>query len=535
MAGGNMICGGLWLAENFEVEPFGDLAVRSYIGTNRRTTDIGPYITEIYPPQMYPGEKIADHLQFHIRHEPINLELLSRVFNVGGSWFVQEWVNNKPTSQYARRAAFLYEFLTGEDLVQPPDLRGSYIPVLDSDRNLAASVVENEIRISKWKVINNMPGTRFFCPAIPLSKRLVEAFNYNISRHYDEIIEEFGAELLSRSASWLTTRESRASFDIEKESGATNRIQRFAQVIATWTGYNVPPSLGGGASDAHQAASGILSEQRLASIQKAILGDTALIPYSGYRKSPVFVGQTTHHSQVVHYLAPPAEDVAAMLEGIEIFLDRTQHQSPIMRAAIASFGFVYVHPLIDGNGRVHRFLINDILRRDGATSQDVILPVSVAINDDPTSRRAYDDVLDKISAPLMSQIRSHISFASKPTIYPDGVESDLIFSDEDLARPTWRYANYVPHVIYLADIINTTIVHHMRDEALYLRNHDNARLDLKEICEMPDRLADEIIRSVTANDEASVGRKLRRNYPRITDEMWASFVKAVRDAFVPRG
>ena len=75
----------------------------------------------------------------------------------------------------------------------------------------------------------------------------------------------------------------------------------------------------------------------------------------------------------------------------------------------------------------------------------------------------------------------------------------------------------------------------MRDEALYLRNHDNARLDLKEICEMPDRLADEIIRSVTANDEASVGRKLRRNYPRITDEMWASFVKAVRDAFVPRG
>ncbi|WP_148425073.1 hypothetical protein [Komagataeibacter europaeus] len=132
-------------------------------------------------------------------------------------------MNNKPTSQYARRAAFLYEFLTGEDLVQPPDLRGSYIPVLDSDRNLAASVVENEIRISKWKVINNMPGTRFFCPAIPLSKRLVEAFNYNISRHYDEIIEEFGAELLSRSASWLTTRESRASFDAEiSQKGCTS-------------------------------------------------------------------------------------------------------------------------------------------------------------------------------------------------------------------------------------------------------------------------------------------------------------------------
>ncbi|MBB2199485.1 Fic family protein [Gluconacetobacter sp. 1c LMG 22058] len=534
MAGAGTTCGGLWLAEAFKAEPFGDLAVRSYIGTNRRTTDLGPYVTEIYPPQMYPGDEAADHLQFHIRHEPINLELLSRVFNVAGPRFVQKWVNSKPTSQYSRRAAFLYEFLTDEDLLQPSGLRGSYIPVLDKDKNLSAIAIKTEDRISKWKVINNMPGTRFFCPAIPLSERLMGAFNYDISRHYDEIVEEFGAELLSRSASWLTTRESRASFAIEKESGETNRIQRFAQVIATWTGHDRPPSHGGDTPDGRKPGASILSEQRLASLQQAILGDAALLPSCGYRKSPVFVGRTSHHSQVVHYLAPPAEDVAVMLEGIETFLERTQYQSPVMRAAIASFGFVYVHPLIDGNGRVHRFLINDILRRDGATPDDVILPVSVAINDDPTSRRAYDEVLDKISVPLMNQIRPHISFASKPTTYPDGMESDLVFSEDGLARPNWRYANYAPHVIYMAEVINTTIVHHMRDEAVYLRNHDNARQALKEICEMPDGLADSIIRSVTGNDEDSVGRRLRRNHSQVTDEMWASFVQAVRDAFAPK-
>lgn len=535
MANGNKACGGLWLEKKFNAEPFGGLTVRSYIGTNRRTSEAGGRVTETYPPQMNPGETAAEHLNFHIRHEPVNLELLARVFEASGPQFVQDWVNSKPTSQYARRAAFLYEFLTGEELVAPAGVRGNYVNALDVDRNIAATVTSSEARSTKWKITDNMPGTRFFCPALPLTKELIRASEYDISRHYEEIIAEFGIELLARSASWLTTRESTASFAIEKEVGETDRIQRFAQVIATWTGHDVPPShRTDDTGDIGPASKGILSDQRLASLQKAILGDSAFIMHHGYRESPVFVSRTYRGSQMVHYVAPPAEDVAAMLEGIETFLDRTRHQSPVLRAAIASFGFVYVHPLSDGNGRVHRFLINDILRRDGATTEDIILPVSVAINADPTSRREYDQVLDTISTPLMGEIRADISFSASPQTYPDGVKSDLVFGDNDRARPTWRYGNYVPHVIYMAKVIDTTIVHHMRDEAIYLRNHDNARLALKEICEMPDPMADKIIRSVTENNAESVGNKLRKQYPDVTDDMWDAFAKAVRAAFKVR-
>lgn len=532
MANGNTICGGLWLATQFNAEPFAGLTVRSYIGTNRRTTDIGTHITEIYPPNMNPGDTAADHLLFHIRHEPISLELLARVFEASGPQFVQDWVNSKPTSQYARRAAFLYEFLTGKELVPPAGVRGSYVPVLDSEKNLASTPGMEGDRSSTWKITNNMPGTRFFCPAIPKTKKLQNAAKYDISTHYEAIIEEFGQELLARSASWLTTRESTASFALERESSETNRIQRFAQVIATWTGHDASP---GKHPDDNGVTSlirsGILSEQRLASLQRAILGDNALIVSHGYRKSPVFVGQTFHRSQTVLYLAPPAEDVAAMLEGIETFLDRTQRQSSVLRATIASFGFVYVHPLSDGNGRVHRFLINDILRRDGATPEGVILPISVAISADQTSRRGYDEVLDTISLPLMEHIRSDILFDSTSQTYPDGVESDLIFDRNDVARPVWRYADYSAHVTYMAEVINTTIVHHMREEAIYLRNHDNARLALKEICEMPDSMADRIIRSVNENQAETAGKHLRKQYSHVTEDTWAEFVKAVRKAF----
>ena len=41
------------------------------------------------------------------------------------------------------------------------------------------------------------------------------------------------------------------------------------------------------------------------------------------------------------------------------------------RATLTSVGFVYLHPMTDGNGRISRFLINDILRRDGALPAQV--------------------------------------------------------------------------------------------------------------------------------------------------------------------
>ena len=67
---------------------------------------------------------------------------------------------------------------------------------------------------------------------------------------------------------------------------------------------------------------------------------------------------------------------------------RTQGQPTVMRSAVAAFGFVYIHPLADGNGRVHRFLINDILRRDGTVQDPMVLPVSSLIASDQAERRS---------------------------------------------------------------------------------------------------------------------------------------------------
>ncbi|MFX8891548.1 Fic family protein, partial [Acinetobacter baumannii] len=71
------------------------------------------------------------------------------------------------------------------------------------------------------------------------------------------------------------------------------------------------------------------------------------------------------YQAVVDYIAPHWEQTNSLLSGLAHFLERSQGKSSIVRAAVASFGFVYIHPMADGNGRISRFLINDILRRDG--------------------------------------------------------------------------------------------------------------------------------------------------------------------------
>ena len=66
----------------------------------------------------------------------------------------------------------------------------------------------------------------------------------------------------------------------------------------------------------------------------------------------------------------------------------TSGLSSVARAALTSFGFVYLHPMTDGNGRISRFLINDVLRRDGALPAQVQMGRELGMNPKKLGARA---------------------------------------------------------------------------------------------------------------------------------------------------
>ena len=509
--------GALWLMRHTGIKPFARLPVVSSIATRRKTEterETG-FRQEWYPESYRPVDSLVAHLQFHLRYEIVHLEFLARLFDVIDQRIIQDWIDAEPTGQYARRVAFLYEWLTDNSLTVPNNIGGNYVNVL-SDKHLITASDEQTQKCPRWRVNNNLAGNRDFCPTLIKTAQFEHAMALNVQVLLNGLIDEFGEELLMRSSVWLTLRESKASFKIEGEGNQTSRIARFADVIARLTGKGDLP----------------LDDISLSHLQKEILGDKVVFNHYGVRLSPVFVGQTHHFQEIVHYIAPSYPLVPAKLAGLKAFWQKTQGQSPIMRSAVLAFGFVYIHPLADGNGRVHRFLFNDVLRRDGVLPDNVILPISGVIAESAQERQRYFALLDEVSKPLMQGIDNEYSFSKKQTVYDDGIRSNLVFDAENKANPIWSYPDLSCHVVYLADLIEQVVNRDMREESLYLLHHEQAREAIKEIIEMPNDYADRIIRSARQN-QGKLTNKLIKEFDFLenNEDLWQQLLDAITNAF----
>ncbi len=492
-----------WLAKRYRIEPVQALRTDSAIGKSRATVRENGYVHEQYPATIRPAESLASHLTFALKHEGVHLEFLARLFDAAPAAELENWVAAEPTGQYARRAGFFYEFLTGRRLDFPGVVAGNYVPALDDAIYLTSN---QPINNQRWRVRDNLPGSREFCPTVLRTAAVQQAEQYQCAEHLAELEVEFGADILQRSAVWLTIKESRASFAIEHEEQHVDRVRRFAAVMERWCGRHEDP----------------LSTASLEELQAEILGPRAT--RYGVRRSPVFVGEVDGFHEVVHYIAPHWDDAPQLLAGLRDCASRTAGSSALVRAAILSFGFVYIHPLSDGNGRISRFLINDVLRRDGAVPEPFILPVSATITSSMIKRRGYDQVLELFSQPFMRRYADAWRFGQAQQA-EDGVRYNLQFDGYADALNAWRYPDLTDHVEYLADIVRATIEQEMRKEAGYLHNLRLARERVKQVIEGPDTDIDRIIRSVRDNG-GKVSNTLAKEFPALADEVVAGELAA---------
>ena len=498
-----------WLAEHYGVTPVQAFRTVSSIAGSRSSLTEEGRTTRFHAPPARPDPTLDGHLTFALKHEGVHLEFLARLFARIESAEIERWVASAPTGQYARRAGFFYEWLTCRTLSSPDTATGNYVGALDPTKYVVASA---PTRNRRWRVLDNLPGTRAYCPLIERTARVSAAEAVDCASRLQALEAEFGADLLLRSAVWLTVKESRASFAIEHEEMHTDRVKRFAAVMEKRCGAFEDP----------------LSEETLRVLQREILGPRAT--RYGVRRSPVFVGEVDSYVQVVHYIAPHWEQIPDLLDGLRRFFVATHGGSPLVRAAVMSFGFVYLHPMADGNGRISRFLINDVLRRDGAVPAPFILPVSATIVRSVANRRGYDQVLALFSRPFMRRYLEAWHFGAERT-GADGVRYDLDFDAYDDALAAWRYPDFTDHVEYLGAVIEETLGQEMRKEAAYLRGLRQARERIKAVIEGPDADIDRIIRSVRESGDSLSGR-IVKEFPALVEPAVAeAVIDAVHRAF----
>jgi len=126
--------------------------------------------------------------------------------------------------------------------------------------------------------------------------------------------------------------------------------------------------------------------------------------------------------------------------------------------------------LVDGNGRIHRFLINHLLQADHAVPANIIIPVSASIHGSAKGQAEYDRVLEVFSRPFMQRYADAYRFGER-RVCPDGVETDFEFLASADAPHAWRYPDLSEHARYLSAVLKQTVEHEMADEAQLLRQH----------------------------------------------------------------
>ncbi len=102
------------------------------------------------------------------------------------------------------------------------------------------------------------------------------------------------------------------------------------------------------------------------------------VDLAGYRNSKIYIRRSMH--------TPPSHDAVRdlMPAFFELLIEET---NPAVRVVLGHFLFVYIHPYMDGNGRMGRFLMNVMLAGGGYPW--TIIPVS--------QRSAYMAALEKAS------------------------------------------------------------------------------------------------------------------------------------------
>ena len=208
--------------------------------------------------------------------------------------------------------------------------------------------------------------------------------------------------------------------------------------------------------------------------------------------------------------------VAGLVDGMTAF-DRqaARHLDPVVAAAILAFGFVYVHPLVDGNGRLHRYLVHHALARHGFGPPDIVFPVSAAILDRIDEYRIALEAYSKRLLPVIDW---------KPT---EKGNVRVLRDTSDF----YRFFDATPQTEFLYGCVQRTIEQDLPEQAGFLKRHDAFRSELRLIVDMPEQLSNLLFRLLHQNGGILSRRARRREFAALTDEEASRLEAIYRDVF----
>ena len=510
---------------------------QSFVGTQRTTHETELGRVETWTKQALLDSSDVGHLIFAVKREDIDLVVLAKIFEHVDPAELCAAIGAKPSSMYLRRLWFFYEFLTGRRLELPDSTStAGYADVLPVAEYYTRPT---PVKLARYRVNNNLLGNSGWCPIIRKTKTLQEFEGKRLNDRANSAVQKMNPADLARAVSYLHTKETHASFELEKES-PSDRAERFVKTLLdkSTQGHGRP----------------WWDEARYAELYNELTSPK--FPTGGYREEDVWIGEQPRldRPETIDWVGTSWEDVRDLMDAhasawqMHQLKERKQavdgaivvDEKPydfrascgdpfvdFLFAGCLSFGFVYVHPLPDCNGRIHRLMLQHVLGSMQFTPVGVPIPISAAILSD---RFGY-------SAALEAHSRRVLSFVDYKTFSDD--EGAKVKVPRD-ATIYYRYIDLTPQLEALCGWFEKAVTEELVGELRIIRFFDRAKEAMRAVVDMPDKLERLFLSLAFHNFKRGDGfivgaSKRRKHFAALDAEDFSGLQQALQDSWDETG
>ena len=422
-------------------------------------------------------QALYNHLVFALKYEGIDLLVFAKLAAKLDSLEILDLVEIEPSGRYSRRIWFLLEWVSGNRIEGKQDIyKKGYVPAVDESLQYAVPGIKSPRHL----VLNNLPGTNAFCPMISKTLGLERHIRSDYPGRNRSLMSGIRKDIVQRASSFLMLKDSKASFTIEGENPKSSRAARWGVAIG-------------------QAGMNDLSRDELLRLQRIVIEDTRFVK-TGFRNQGGFIGEHDRHTgePIPEHVSARHEDLGELIEGwIEasrILIGK--EFNAVLAAASIAFGFVFIHPFVDGNGRLHRYLIHHVLAKKRFSELGVVFPVSSAILDRISE---YGSVLQAYSKPLLEYIE-----------WEETRDHNVRVTNE--TRDYYRFFDATLQAEFLFDCVRETVEDIVPREIEYLSRYDRFKSFMDEEFEMSDKLISVLVRFLEQNQGVLSKRALQKEF-----------------------
>ncbi len=483
-----------WLLEHFNVTA--PLRTFSAISTKRLSSQTIQKEGWLIFDSSYQIEDHAySHLEFAIKYEVVDLLVLKRILKHFPKEELTSFISANPKRILSKKIWFYYEFLLGEELPIEDLPVGKYDDLLDDKKYFTK---KHPIKSKRHKINNNLLGTARICPIIQRTKKLEEFVNSTLKTDVSTIVNGISKSLMRRASSFLLLADSQASFEIEGERVTRNRIENWGKII-------------------NQAGQKELSLKEIERLHYILLEDSRFVKI-GLREDEVFLGDRDRENRPIpEFIGAKSSDLNHLMNHwveLNSFL-MNDEIDPIFHAVVIAFSFVYIHPLEDGNGRIHRYLLHHILAQRDFYPKGLIFPLSSVILDEIEK---YRDILVAHTKPLMSMIEWKETLNGNVEILNETID-------------LYRFFNATESCEFIYEAVKKVIKETLPSELNYLNAFDRASFAINDIVAMPNNMIKMLITFMVQNGGKLSKRKKEKYFELLREDEIGAIETIVKEEF----